>query len=858
MDSASTGASLAINGITFMGLMTAFWCLLRMRTFRRFYSPKRYQAPGKRLQPKRLPRDPLGWIRVVFRYTEDEIVETAGHDALAFLRIFEFGLRLLPWLGFWGIFVVLPTNIVGNRVDQLLQAQRTNSTRGLDEFQHVEITDFEEQEVSKYVFSSFDRMSMSNVEPGSSKLWVHCISVWFVSITTLRLLFLFHIKSVASRIEFLATAERGAESHTVLVTDIPGVRFGDPLDRLAHLEIYKYLPARVRTRVEGYLEEVFSIAKSGLDVGIGVGNELTAGLKSTYAHLRNAGGLRGSWAQKLRRKRLRFGKTREAQGIEIADDAFFDAREQWPAINRRPSAKDVTDMAPQKWAKAQLGAGINLKQIIETQFREVYPEGLVESVTVVNNTSDLEPLVKQFLKTKRDLEDLLDHYSRKLKRMQRIKRKTVRLIPVPPGWVYDRYGAKPVSVDELEYLILKLENLRERVNSAQHRAIETVVPTAFVTFTTRWAQVVSSTSMHHHFETVWRTEGAPSPNEVVWENLKWRGWERSVRRTFVWSAFFLLVAFFMVPITLVQAILQIERLENIPVIGDILNNWFINAVMTGIFPSSLLALFLHYLPKLLTVMVHAEGWVSESQIDGEVARKYFIFQVITIFFFSFIAGTAFNQLDQFRKKPTALFNLLGAAAPQTATFFILYISFNAFVAGPLTFLRVPNLLVFWTFSKIPGNIRAKERLWQEQSIQYGAEVPNHTMVILLALVFATVNPIILLVALVYMLTHTGMWRYQALYTFTGEYEGGGKLWSQVCILRTPYSDPLAGYEHFVVCESVQAATRSQQTCTNCFASSASAKIFLFCLVGRVAKHNPRSGYLHLLLLLATIPGRMRS
>ena len=65
-------------------------------------------------------------------------------------------------------------------------------------------------------------------------------------------------------------------------------------------------------------------------------------------------------------------------------------------------------------------------------------------------------------------------------------------------------------------------------------------------------------------------------------------------------------------------------------------------------------------------------------------------QVLTVFLTSLIAGTILSQIMQFVENPSTIVKSLGAAAPQTATFFMLYLLFTALVAKPLQFLRLPG------------------------------------------------------------------------------------------------------------------------------------------------------------------------
>lgn len=42
----------------------------------------------------------------------------------------------------------------------------------------------------------------------------------------------------------------------------------------------------------------------------------------------------------------------------------------------------------------------------------------------------------------------------------------------------------------------------------------------------RWSAVVAATSLHTHDETCWRLRPAPNPDEIIWNALRLRMWER--------------------------------------------------------------------------------------------------------------------------------------------------------------------------------------------------------------------------------------------------------------------------------------------------------------------------------------------
>ena len=87
------------------------------------------------------------------------------------------------------------------------------------------------------------------------------------------------------------------------------------------------------------------------------------------------------------------------------------------------------------------------------------------------------------------------------------------------------------------------------------------MPAAFVSFKTRWGAAVCAQTQQSRNPTIWLTEWAPEPRDVYWENLAIPFVFLTIRRLIVVVAFFFLTFFFMIPITFVQSLANIEGIE---------------------------------------------------------------------------------------------------------------------------------------------------------------------------------------------------------------------------------------------------------------------------------------------------------
>jgi len=694
-------------------VFVVFAIVRRLQFANRYYAPKRFLKTKYR-RPKKLSFVFFSWLRQIFDYDQRDILEIAGMDAVMYLRVVSFGLRLFFILALWNLATVLPTNLTGNNVEVLLNGSNTAT-----------------EDKSNYSLTDFDKMAITNLESGSYKFWVHVASAYFATFYTLRLLWKYHTEAVNLRIEYLATAKKGGESHTVLVTDIPGSLYGTMLDRALQVA-----PRCARNWIRSMLEDtkdMFSTSIQGIE---GVARVVVTG------NIKN-----------------------ESEENAIAE------------------AESKTDVHPWKRALEKLDS-MSFQDMVASEFREVYPEHEVECVRVVHDATHLYPAVTLYNTVKRELEDLVDDYTSKMIRGKKMKPKTVHIVPDFYGaWAREKYPTtienKFVKVDKLEFLAARLEALKKHVEEKQEEALDHPVGSAFVTFRSRWTHVVASTSLQHHDECVWKVQPAPGPEEVFWPNVRWRSWERTVRTMLMWSLFGALCCTFMIPVAAVQALVQIDRLEHLPVVKDLLKITFFRSLVIAVLPGLVLKTFLMFLPKVITYMNKVEGMVSLSAIDFGVARKFFVFQVLTVFFGSFIAGSLFSEIKALIKDPKEIITILGNSAPQTASFFCTYILVQTFFHAPFSLLRFWSFALYCVKHFLAATERAKARLWQNQKSPYGGVTPHHTIVILLGIVFAAVNPIITLTGLAYFLVNVVTWRYQLLYVFNETYQSGGKLWVQV-------------------------------------------------------------------------------
>nr|XP_018673709.1 PREDICTED: protein OSCA1-like isoform X2 [Musa acuminata subsp. malaccensis] len=169
---------------------------------------------------------------------------------------------------------------------------------------------------------------------------------------------------------------------------------------------------------------------------------------------------------------------------------------------------------------------------------------------VVYNANTLAKLVEE----KKQMENWLDYYQLKFDRnpSKRPTRKT--------GFL----GLCGDKVDAIDFYTSKVDKLSEEEAAEREKIIKNpkfIMSAAFVSFRTRWGAAVCAQTQQSRNPTLWLTEWAPEPRDVYWQNLAIPFVSITIRRLIVAVAFFFLTFFFMIPITFVQSLANIEGIE---------------------------------------------------------------------------------------------------------------------------------------------------------------------------------------------------------------------------------------------------------------------------------------------------------
>ncbi|KAG0616508.1 hypothetical protein M758_5G121000 [Ceratodon purpureus] len=345
------------------------------------------------------------------------------------------------------------------------------------------------------------------------------------------------------------------------------------------------------------------------------------------------------------------------------------------------------------------------------------------------------------------------------------------------------WGLCGVRVDAIEFYLSKIENLNKEAETERklvHQDDTKTMPSAFVSFKTRWGAAVCAQTQQNMDPTVWMTEWAPEPRDINWKNLAIPYMQLGCRAVCVGVALFVFVFCFMIPVAIVQSLASLEGLKALfPQLESILEQKNFASFVQGFLPGFILKIFMMLVPYIALGLATFEGHVSLSKIDNAAALKYYYFGVVNVFFGSILTGSAFQQLESFLDSSSVVgfLKTLALTIPMKATFFITYIMVDGWAGAAFEILRLQNLILYHIQNTFFVHTEAdKLRAMNPGPIIFYIGLAQLQLYFLMGLVYSVITPIILPFIVGFFGINYVVYRHQIINVYDAAYESAGAFW----------------------------------------------------------------------------------
>ncbi|XP_062189010.1 CSC1-like protein ERD4 [Phragmites australis] len=335
------------------------------------------------------------------------------------------------------------------------------------------------------------------------------------------------------------------------------------------------------------------------------------------------------------------------------------------------------------------------------------------------------------------------------------------------------------KVDTIEYCSEQIKELLPKLEAEQKITLrEKQQRAAIVFFNRRSAAASASQTLHAQVFDKWRVMEAPEPRQIIWPNLPMKIYDRQIRQAVVYFIAFLIVLFYIIPITAISAVTTLENLrEKLPFLKVLVDQKEIKTVLEAYLPQIALIVFLALLPTLLMFLSKSEGIPSQSHVVRAASGKYFYFIVFNVFLGYTIGNTLLSSLTTIINHPAEIVDMLAKSLPKSATFFLTFVALKFFVGYGLELSRLVPLIIFHLkrkyLCKTEDEVKAA---WAPGDLGYNTRVPNDMLIATVVFCYSVIAPLIIPFGVAYFALGWLIAKNQIMRVYVPSYESNGRMW----------------------------------------------------------------------------------
>ncbi|KAJ5815680.1 hypothetical protein N7474_007457 [Penicillium riverlandense] len=336
------------------------------------------------------------------------------------------------------------------------------------------------------------------------------------------------------------------------------------------------------------------------------------------------------------------------------------------------------------------------------------------------------------------------------------------------------------KVDTIDYCRKELARLNLEIEvDQQHPERFPLMNSAFIQFNHQVAAHMACQTVSHHVP----KQMAPrvveiSPDDVIWDNMSIRWWERYLRTFGIITLVCTMVVGWAVPVAFTGLLSQLSNLESAFHWLSWLNQlpeWCISAIQ-GILPPLFLAILMAILPLILRFLSRTQGLSTGMAVELTVQHYYFAFLFVQLFFVVTIAssfGTIIDNVTNVTSWP----NILAQNIPKSSNYFFSYMILQAMSVSAGALLQIFGLVSWFILAPILDSTARKKwaRTTNLNQMQWGTFFPVYTTLASIGLIYCVIAPLILVFNIITFSLFWFVYRYNTLYVTKFQFDTGGLL-----------------------------------------------------------------------------------
>ena len=336
------------------------------------------------------------------------------------------------------------------------------------------------------------------------------------------------------------------------------------------------------------------------------------------------------------------------------------------------------------------------------------------------------------------------------------------------------------KVDTIYYCRREVARLNAEIEKDQSDPDKyPLMNSAFIQFNHQAAAHMACQSLSHHVPKNMSPRMVEvSPQDVLWNNLSVKWWERYSRTFLVFASIVALTFLYLIPVTFSSAISQISTLQKYSWLA-----WItklppkVVAGLTGVLPQLLLGLCLLLVPLIIRLLASFQGMPTGASVELSIQVYFFFFLFIQVFLVVSLSSGIFSILTEVTQNPTKITELLAKYLPGASNFFFSYLILQALSISAGQLVQLLHLFLWFIVAPI-NDSTARQKFHRQVSLPFnqgGTLFPIYTNFACIGLIYSIISPIIMIFNLI---TFGLFWvahRYNALLVYQYRNDTGGLL-----------------------------------------------------------------------------------
>ncbi|KAJ2658779.1 hypothetical protein IWW48_003852 [Coemansia sp. RSA 1200] len=318
----------------------------------------------------------------------------------------------------------------------------------------------------------------------------------------------------------------------------------------------------------------------------------------------------------------------------------------------------------------------------------------------------------------------------------------------------------------------------------------------FVTFADAESAHLAAQSFSYAQPFQLRTELAPEPRDVFWDNVTLPLGARIARGCMSLVTYGLMLVYWLTISILLSMLVSPDFLKGyIPRLGDLIDR---NKWLKGLFqyttPTFMLSIMNALVPYILNWLARLSGIQSRSGIQRSVLQRYFFFLVANVLLIFTVFRTLLTDYRRWVEDPAQIPKLFAKNLPGAAPFFINYIVLYGLGYYPVQLLQLGSISVAVLRRIVCRTPRQFATALRPNDIDWSFILPQPMLVFVIMATYSTLAPLVCVFAAVYYVIAYVVTKYLVYYVYARQFETAGEfivpvlkllvgsLWHYYCLI----------------------------------------------------------------------------